>query len=125
VLSADGETYSDLGYILWGFAAEDSLGTPLSQLLKERLFVPLEIHNMIPRPARGRTVAQCRLSNDKEIELARDQGFQIAPVRQIPQGTVQDGNARFLGGMAGNAGLFGTASSLWKLSREWLIRRAC
>ena len=65
-------------------------------------------------------MAQCRLSNDREIELARDQGFQIAPVRQIPHGTVQDGNARFLGGMAGNAGLFGTASSLWKLSREWL-----
>ncbi len=41
-------------------------------------------------------------------------------MRQIPHGTVQDGNARFLGGMAGNGGLFGTASALWKLSREWL-----
>ncbi|HET9765626.1 MAG TPA: serine hydrolase domain-containing protein [Thermoanaerobaculia bacterium] len=121
VLSADGETYSDLGYVLWGFAAEDSLGTPLSQLLKEKLFVPLEIHNMIPSPGPRPEVAQCRLSNDKEIDLARDQGFQIAPVRQIPHGTVQDGNARFLGGMAGNAGLFGTASSMWKLSREWLM----
>jgi len=120
VMSADGETYSDLGYILWGFAAEDALGTPLSQLLKEKLFVPLEIHNMIPSPGSRPEVAECPLSNDKEVELARDQGFQIASVRHAPQGTVQDGNARFLGGMAGNAGLFGTASSLWKLSREWL-----
>ena len=120
VLSADGETYSDLGYILWGFAAEDALGTPLSQLLKERLFVALEIHNMTPSPGPRPEVAQCRLSNDREIELAREQGFQIAPVRQIPHGTVQDGNARFLGGMAGNAGLFGTASAMWKLGREWL-----
>ncbi len=118
--SAEGETYSDLGYILWGFAAEDVLGTPLSQMLQERLFQPLNIHNMTPSPGPRPDVAQCRLSNDREIELARAQGFQIAPVRQIPHGTVQDGNARFLGGMAGNGGLFSTASALWKLSREWL-----
>jgi CubicO group peptidase (beta-lactamase class C family) len=120
VLSAGGETYSDLGYILWGFAAEDALGTPLSQLLKERLFQPLNINNMTPSPGPRPDVAQCRLANDREIELAREQGFQIAAVRQVPHGTVQDGNARFLGGMAGNAGLFSTASALWKLSREWL-----
>ncbi len=38
LLSAEGETYSDLGYVLWGFAAEDALGAPLSQMLQERLF---------------------------------------------------------------------------------------
>jgi CubicO group peptidase (beta-lactamase class C family) len=120
LLSADGEAYSDLGYILWGFAVEDSIGSPLSQLLQERLFDPLSIRNMAPSPGPRPDVAQCRLNNDKEIELARAQGIQIQPVRQIPHGTVQDGNARFLGGLAGHGGLFGTASAMWKLAREWL-----
>jgi CubicO group peptidase (beta-lactamase class C family) len=118
---SDGETYSDLGYILWGFAAEDSLGAPLSRLLRERLFRPLEIHDMAPSPGPRRSVAQCGLANDREVELAREQGLQIPPVRQILHGTVQDGNARFLGGMAGHAGLFATAGALWKLGREWLV----
>jgi CubicO group peptidase (beta-lactamase class C family) len=69
-----------------------------------------------PRPG----VAESHLDNDREVELASQQGWQIHPVRQVPRGTVQDGNARFLGGMAGHAGLFGTAGSLWKLGREWL-----
>ena len=120
MLAAEGETYSDLGYILWGFAAEDTTGQPLSQLLQERLFAPLHISNMAPSPGPRPDVAQCRLSNDREIDLARLQGIQIQPVRQIPHGTVQDGNARFLGGMAGHGGLFSTASAMWKLAREWL-----
>jgi CubicO group peptidase (beta-lactamase class C family) len=120
LVSAEGETYSDLGYILWGFAAEDRLGTPLAQLLQERLLLPLGIHDMIPSPGPRPDVAQSRLSNEKEVELARDQGIRIAEVRQVPPGTVQDGNARFLGGLAGHSGLFGTASALWKLGREWL-----
>lgn len=118
--SAEGETYSDLGYMLWGFAAEDSLGAPLSQLLQEWVLPPLDIHNMPASPGPRPEVAQCRLSNDREVELAKEQGFSIAPVREIPHGTVQDGNARFLGGMAGHAGLFSTARALWKLGREWL-----
>lgn len=120
LMAGEGEAYSDLGYILWGFAAEDTTGQPLSQLLQERLFVPLGISNMAPSPGPRPDVAQCRLSNDREIDLAREQGIQIQPVRQIPHGTVQDGNARFLGGMAGHGGLFSTASAMWKLGREWL-----
>ena len=120
LLSAEGEAYSDLGYILWGFAAEDSLGSPLSQLLPERLFAPLGINNMTPSPGPRPDVAQTRLNNDREVELARAQGWQIHPVRQVPHGTVQDGNARFFGGMAGHGGLFSTASAMWKLGREWL-----
>ena len=104
MLSAEGETYSDLGYILWGFAAEDRLGSPLSQLLQERVFAPLGIVNMAPSPGPRPDVAQCRLPNDREIELARAQGIGVAPVAQAPHGTVQDGNARFLGGMAGHGG---------------------
>jgi CubicO group peptidase (beta-lactamase class C family) len=36
---------------------------------------------------------------------------------------VQDGNARFLGGLAGHAGLFAAVEDLWRLAREWLEPR--
>ena len=35
-------------------------------------------------------------------------------------GEVHDGNAFRRGGVAGNAGLFGTAQDVWELSRPWL-----
>jgi hypothetical protein len=48
----------------------------------------------------------------------------VVPVSAEPRrGVPQDGNARFLGGLAGHAGLFGTAASLWRLGREWLEPR--
>jgi CubicO group peptidase (beta-lactamase class C family) len=35
-------------------------------------------------------------------------------------GDVHDGNAYRRGGVAGNAGLFGTARDVWQLARPWL-----
>ncbi|HVS04377.1 MAG TPA: serine hydrolase domain-containing protein [Thermoanaerobaculia bacterium] len=120
LLSAEGETYSDLGYILWEFAAEDRLGSSLAQLLGERVFPPLSIVNMAPSPGPRPDVARCRLTNDREVELARAQGIEVLVLREPPHGTVQDGNSRFLGGLTGAAGLFATANAIWKLAREWL-----
>jgi CubicO group peptidase (beta-lactamase class C family) len=37
---------------------------------------------------------------------------------------VQDGNARFLGGLAGHAGLFAPAAGVLALAREWLRPQA-
>jgi serine-type D-Ala-D-Ala carboxypeptidase len=112
--------YSDLGYILWGFAVEERLGLPLSRLLAERILVPLDIRGLGPPPGAEPDVAQCLLPNDKERDLAHAEGIEL-PAAPVPfHGVPHDGNARFLGGVPGHAGLFGTAEALWQLGGEWL-----
>jgi CubicO group peptidase (beta-lactamase class C family) len=119
LLTEDGETYSDLGLILWGFAAEASLGAPLARLLAEHLLEPLGLAAG-PSPGPRPTVAETRLSNGREVELAAAQGIELATTLETRHGVVHDGNARFLGGLAAHAGLFGTAGALWRIGREWL-----
>ena len=111
-------TYSDLGYALWGLTAEQVTGCSLSELFRvhlvDRLDGPLR-----PGPDSG-TAVESRLSNDRERQLARAQGLEVG-VRERPgPAATQDGNAHFLGGLAGHAGLFGSAAALAALGCEWL-----
>lgn len=123
-------TYSDLGYILWGLAAEERTGRPLAELLREKVIGPLGLESIEPSPGSGSAgepdVAISLLGTGKEARLAAAQGFEIPALPPPPPGVPQDGNARFLvglgfgGGVTGHAGLFGTARDLWRLAREWL-----
>lgn len=114
-------TYSDLGYILWGLAAERQTGEALGRLLLSRVARPLGVAREVavtPGPRRG--VVACRLDNLREVELAAERGVRVA-VGKVPEiGEPQDGNARFLGGLGGHAGLFASTRALWALGREWL-----
>ena len=111
-------TYSDLGYILWGWIAELARGLSLATLVREYVARPLGIDRLAQQPRHRDSVVECRLGNGRERELAAAQGVEI-PVRRAPSiGTVQDGNARFLT-FAAHAGLFGSARALWRLAAEW------
>jgi len=124
LLTEEGEVYSDLGYILWGFAAEAAIGVALARLFEERLLKPLGARDVAPSPGPVADVAESRLSNEREAELASIGGVVVPVTAEARRGVPQDGNARFLGGLAGHAGLFGTAGALWKLGSEWLEPRA-
>lgn len=118
-------TYSDLGYILWGFAVERALGEPLERVLQRRVLVPLGLEAVGYRPGTdngGAGVAQCCIDTAKEVQLARDLGLEIELLPAPRIGEVQDGNARFLG-VAGHAGLFGTAAELASLVNAWSTPR--
>ncbi len=111
-------TYSDLGYILWGWLAERARGVSLATMVREYVSRPLDIDRLAKLPRNRDSVVECRLGNRRERELAAAQGIEI-PVRRAPAiGTAQDGNARFLR-FAGHAGLFGSARALWRLAAEW------
>ncbi len=120
LLGAAPGTYSDLDYILWGLAAERATGRPLAALFHAELLRPLAVRGVGPDPGARAGVVDCRLDNAREIELAAAQGVAVAPRSGPPGGRVQDGNARFLGGLAGHAGLFAPARALWRLAAEWL-----
>ncbi len=91
--------YSDLGADMLGFVVEAVSGQRLDRFLETRVFGPLHMTDTHFRPdpsLRGRIAP---------TELTPPRGY---PLR----GEVHDENAYALGGIAGHAGLFSTASDL-------------
>lgn len=97
--------YSDTGFILLGELVRRVSGEPLDRFLARRLFAPLGMRDTTFRPG-------------------PDLLPRIAPTEAVGGrmllGTVHDGNARLLGGVAGHAGLFSTADDLARLARMLL-----
>ena len=112
---AAGETvYSDLGYVLLGFAVERAAGAPLDALFGERVALRLGLTRCGfagVTEAFGDAAATER-GNAYERALAgpRAQGYRFRA--EVLRGQVHDGNAWGLGGVAGHAGLFGTAGDV-------------
>ena len=114
--------YGDLDFALWGFAAERALGQRLDALLARQVLRPLGLRGATPAP-RPDDAVECGLGNEREVELAAAQGIAIPVRAPVLRGRPQDGNVRFLGRLAGHAGLFARAADLWGLGREWLAPR--
>ncbi len=89
-----GYEYSDLGLDVMGFVIESITHEPLDQFVRHAVYAPLGMRSTMFRPA-----ASLRA--------------RIAPTEDpATRGEVHDGTARALGGVAGHAGLFSTASDL-------------
>jgi len=106
--------YSDLGFMLLGFVIEHKTNQSLSQYCQERIFDPLGANPLI-------------FAHSEGVPLYGDgASLDIAPTEQDPwrgrlvQGEVHDENAFILGGIAGHAGLFGTAEAVAALTGAWL-----
>ncbi|MFI5231125.1 MAG: serine hydrolase domain-containing protein [Gemmatimonadales bacterium] len=94
-----GQIYSDLGADVLGMVIEAISGQPLDQFLADRVFTPLGMHDTEFRPS--------------DSLVYRIAPTEVSPPRGYPlDGEVHDENAFALGGVAGHAGLFGTASDL-------------
>ena len=92
-----GYTYSDTGYLLLGEIAANVFGQPLEACFRENVTGALGLP----------TLGFC-----PDSSLAR----RAAPTGPDPAGTVHDPRARDLGGVAGHAGLFGTAADVLALA---------
>lgn len=99
--------YSDLGFILLGFILEDLAGQPLDAQFD-----------------RWRTAARISGPVDYRAQatwLARIASTEHDPWRRrVLQGEVHDENAAALAGVAGHAGLFGTAAAVGDVARWWM-----
>lgn len=106
--------YSDLGYILLGFAIEDAAAAPLDACFDRRIAVPLGL-SRCGFPGRGAAFADAAATERGgyyERDLA---GAAARPERfrgTIRRGEVHDGNCWALGGVAGHAGLFAPAADV-------------
>lgn len=97
--------YSDLNAMLLGWIVERISGRPLDEFVTAELFAPLGMHETRFRPPQALR-------------------HRIAPVGlwrgQPIAGEVHDQNAARLGGVAGHAGLYGSALDLARYAQLWL-----
>lgn len=117
--SARGTTlYSDLGYLLLGFAIERAAGGTLDALFEERVArrLGLERTGYAVRGRRYEDAAATERGNGYERRLAGEAGEGYAWRETMIRGAVHDGNAWGLGGVAGHAGLFGTAEEVARIA---------
>jgi len=116
--------YSDLGFITLGLLLEKLTGKRLAKLAQEEIFVPLELKRTFFNPslAMQTGIAACETGNAYERNTcAETNAGEYQNWRQdIIWGKVHDGNAHFLGGAAGHAGLFSTAQETVTLTNLFL-----
>jgi CubicO group peptidase (beta-lactamase class C family) len=117
--------YSDLGFIVLGFLLQKLTGDSLPQLAEREIFTPLKLDHTFfnPSAARQTGVAACENGNAYERDMCeRDfSGQSYAGWRNgTIWGEVHDGNANFLGGAAGHAGLFSNAADALVLANQFV-----
>ncbi|MBA5865719.1 MAG: serine hydrolase [Nitrospira sp. CR1.3] len=109
--------YSDLGFILLGLIVERLTGMMLDRWYRETVTGPLRAAPLLFSPIAAATSGAQAPGIDPVA---------IAPTEydswrnRMLQGEVHDENAAALGGIAGHAGLFGTAEAVLALSGAWL-----
>jgi CubicO group peptidase (beta-lactamase class C family) len=117
--------YSDLGFIVLGFILQKLTGMRFDQLARREIFDPLDLQRAFFNPASAMQteVAACERGNQYERDmcehdpaLAKYSSWRSGNI----WGEVHDGNAHFLGGAAGHAGLFATAGEALRLANQFI-----
>lgn len=115
--------YSDLSFITLGFLLERITGKELATLARTEIFEPLKLQRTFfnPEIAMQTEIAACETGNTFERETCSESGASFSNWREyLIWGEVHDGNAHFLGGAAGHAGLFSTANDTWRLAEQFV-----
>ena len=109
LVSGIGKTalYSDIGFMLLQWIIEQLSGTGLDNFVREKIYDPLGIKDLF-------YVAHHQSVSDKDYAAT-----ELCPWRKVLiSGRVHDDNAYVMGGVAGHAGLFGTAESVHAILME-------
>jgi serine-type D-Ala-D-Ala carboxypeptidase len=116
--------YSDLGFIALGILLERMTGHQLAELARREIFEPLQLKQTFfnPEVALQTGIAACETGNAYEANMSKQMnaGVYANSRQRVIWGEVHDGNAYFLGGAAGHAGLFSTASETFLIARQFL-----
>ncbi|MBC7929052.1 MAG: serine hydrolase [Rubrivivax sp.] len=118
--------YSDLGFITLGLLLQRVEELPLPELARREIFGPLGLARTFFNPEKSfqTEVAACESGgNTYERDMCETQhGAKPAGNwrERTIWGEVHDGNAYFLGGAAGHAGLFSTARETLRIAEQFL-----
>ncbi|MDX6695652.1 MAG: hypothetical protein QOF02_3255 [Blastocatellia bacterium] len=141
--SAPGERvrYSDLGFITLGFLLERTTRATLADIARHEIFEPLKLRRTFINPSRSlqTETAASETGNRYERQMCEEMLTQTETALTLAEaagntgtqasvnwrehliwGEVHDGNAHFLGGAAGHAGLFADARDTLRLSAQFL-----
>jgi len=113
--------YSCVGFIILGLMLGEVSGSDLERLFHNRVLVPTGLESDLgfnPDPTL-RALAGGASEPLAEQRLVRNLGLDPRWIPAVGTGRPDDGNARFFGGAAGNAGLFGTVRGVRRLTAEY------
>jgi CubicO group peptidase (beta-lactamase class C family) len=113
--------YSCIGFVTLGLILERIAGEDLQSLFQREVLKVLGLESDLgysPNPEQ-RPLAGGPRSPVVETRLVAEMGHDVGWIPPLADGLPDDGNARFLDGVAGNAGLFGTAHGVWRLASEY------
>jgi CubicO group peptidase (beta-lactamase class C family) len=105
------DLYSDLGFMILQWVIEDGAKTSLDSFVTQAVYRPMELENLFYLPLKGNEIRQ---------------GHSYAATEDCPwrhkilEGEVHDDNAYVVGGVAGHAGLFGSARDIFGLLQHLL-----
>ena len=120
--------YSDLGFITLGFLLERITGKRLAEIAREEIIESLELERTFfnPEIAMQTGIAACETGNAYERQMCQETaGQEYGSWRQgVIWGEVHDGNAHFLGGAAGHAGLFSTAGDTLRIAEQFVASQS-
>jgi CubicO group peptidase (beta-lactamase class C family) len=114
--------YSDLGFILLGIAVERASGYLLDEYFDVAVAKPLGAQQLCFHRA-GAASPPPWTGFDASVAVTEWDHWR----KRLLKGEVHDENAAAMGGVAGHAGLFGTAQSVLAISGAWLqgFRGSC
>jgi CubicO group peptidase (beta-lactamase class C family) len=123
--------YSDLNFILIGFLAERLSGKPIYNAFATEVITKLGLVRTFfgKLETLRREIAACENGNEYERRTCIERGYLKEPPEPGTQnqfrnyqiwGEVHDGNAYFMGGVAGHAGLFSTAEEVFMIAQQFL-----
>jgi len=128
-----GVVYSDLNFIVLGFLIERLFGKSLLSVCTSEVISRLGLVRSFfgSLDALRREIAASEKGNEYEKQTCVEMGYLKEPPedetpsffrRDVIWGEVHDGNAYFMGGAAGHAGLFSTAEEVFKIAQQFLPR---
>ena len=115
--------YSDINFFLLGEIVQRVSGTPLEIFVQREIYMPLKMTDtgFLPSPEKLFRVAPTEVVTERRSPTRHDQDSNVelaGPETGVPwRGVVHDPTARQMGGVAGHAGLFTTASDLARYAR--------
>jgi len=121
--------YSDLGFIVLGFLLERLKGATFADLARREIIDPLALRRTVfnPESKLRPNIAASETGNGYERAMCEGDFSSNAPESRLATwreqtiwGEVHDGNAYFLGGAAGHAGLFSNASDTLRLANQFV-----
>ena len=117
--------YSDLGFIVLGFLLQKLTGMELAELARTKIIDRLTLTQTFFNPARAAQtgIAACETGNAYERDMCERDFSQHSHTswrNNLIWGEVHDGNAYFLGGAAGHAGLFASAGDALRIANQFI-----